>query len=133
MSRTIQTGAINVTVDGTDWTLLCDFNAMIDFQELTGRDATEFLESLEKGDEEKRSGMATVMPLMRQFIWTCLVQNHPDATLKDAGRILSVAPNALMNAVGAAFPDAEVDPISESADQDAKIGDALGEGRAAQE
>ncbi|MBU2936982.1 MULTISPECIES: hypothetical protein [Pacificibacter] len=133
MTKTLKTGAINVTVDGTNWTLLCDFNAMIDFQEETGQDATEFLEKLEQRGAKDAPSMATLMPLMRKFIWACLVQSHPDATLRDAGRIISVAPNALMNAVGAAFPDSEDTSKSEGADQDGSTGDALGEGEAAQE
>ncbi|MGJ8561685.1 MAG: hypothetical protein ACSHX3_15755 [Litorimonas sp.] len=133
MTKTLKTGAINVTVDGANWTLLCDFNAMIDFQEETGQDATEFLEKLEQRGAEDAPSMATLMPLMRKFIWACLVQSHPDATLRDAGRIISVAPNALMNAVGAAFPDSEDNSKSEGADQDGSTEDALGEGEAAQE
>jgi hypothetical protein len=111
-----RTGAFKVTVDGRELTLLCDFNTMCDFQEASGQDAMSFINDL-NSDKEPDLFKA------RLLIHCMLLQTHEDATLRDAGRVLTVAPLAMIDAVGAGMPDIEDDELAD--------GDALGEGVAA--
>lgn len=110
-----RTGAIKVEVDGKSWTLLCDFNALCDFTDATGEDALGFIASMEDGrDPDVRK--------VRHMIHCMLIQTHADATLKDAGRILSVAPAAMMQAIDAATPEVDEDDAS-GAVEDAALGE----------
>lgn len=115
-----RTGAISVSVDGKDWTLLMDFNAMCDFKEATGLDALAFLDTF--GGEEEPD-----MLIVRRLIHCALIQTHPDVDLKIAGRILTVAPTAMMSAAQAALPEPEAD------DEDIPKEPEPGEETAAQE
>jgi hypothetical protein len=95
-----RTGAISIAVDGKSWTMLCDFNALCDFAVATGEDALAFIQSLEGSKSEPD------ILKVRQLIHCMLLQTHDDATLKDAGRVLTVAPLAMMDAIVAGTPDA---------------------------
>ncbi|TYB83940.1 hypothetical protein [Oceaniovalibus sp. ACAM 378] len=95
-------GEVAVTVAGKVWILLMDFNAMCAFEEETKLKVTEFMDQMENGGD-----LSAIH--IRAFIWCMLLERQPDATKKDAGRVLSEDPDALTRALGAAFPDAEAD------------------------
>lgn len=104
MTKAAALGAVVVSIDGTDWTLIADFNAMCDFEVETGLNAMEFMERFETGE----SGAVTATHL-RAFVFAMLKQSHDDATVQDAGTILSRDPDALMRAFAAAFPTPDDD------------------------
>lgn len=92
-----RTGKVTVKVDGKDWSLLCDFNALCIYTDATGEDGLDAIEQLQAGTmKDPRK--------IRLFVHCALIQCHPEATLQDAGRILTVAPDALGHSVDAAFP-----------------------------
>jgi hypothetical protein len=95
-------GEVAITIAGKVWILLMDFNAMCDFEAETGQNAQDFLGLLESGDSVSTTHI-------RDFVWCMLLERQPDATKKDAGRVLSEDPGALTRAFQAAIPDAEAD------------------------
>ena len=74
-------GEASITIDGKTWTLVCDFNAMAEFEEATGKDAMDAFEKAEEG------GVSIVD--LRHMVHSFLKAKHPDATLQDAGDIMS--------------------------------------------
>lgn len=94
-------GEVQVVVDGVTYTLRMDMNAMCAFEELTGKKAIPTLEAM-----EVEGGMGSVSD-MRAFMWAMLQEDHPEVTLKDAGRIMSENVDALGEAIAAAAPEAE--------------------------
>lgn len=121
MSRPVdpRSGAVQVTVDGKDWTLLMDFNALCDLTQAAGEDGIELMTKVEKGEVKDPA-------VLRLIVHCALIQTHETATLRDAGRILSVDPEALFRASAAAFP-------AEDADDAGAEDVAPGEAEAAQE
>jgi hypothetical protein len=99
-------GEASASVDGKSYTLRLDFNAMCAFEEATGEDAMQMLESLERGKPKgavKGQGYATIL---RTLVWCMLKRHHPDATQEEAGDILSSDLEALQRALLAAQPKA---------------------------
>lgn len=97
-------GEIRVAAEGRDWTLRLDFNALCAFEEATGLDALDTLAAFERGEVKVR--------VLRQFFHACLQHHHPEATLQDAGLVVSESPEALNRLMTAALPDA---PAAEAA------------------
>lgn len=93
------TGKVTVTVDGIDWQLGLDFNAMCAFEEKTGKNSFEVVQQFESGKISATD--------LRHLMWAMLVESHPDVTLKQAGDLLSRAPNAIQSALKAATPEAD--------------------------
>lgn len=92
-------GEATAQVDGKTFTLRLDFNAMCAFEEATGRDAMEVLEGLERGKYRATD--------LRALVWSMLHRHHPEATVADAGDILSSDLQALMRVIEAARPQVE--------------------------
>ncbi|MBT9387020.1 hypothetical protein KM176_24480 [Pseudooceanicola sp. CBS1P-1] len=88
---------------GRSWTLCFDFNALADFEQHSGRKAAAFLAEIETDPE------ALSLADMRMMVWAGLVQHHPEVTLREAGQILGEAPEAMMQALGAAMPEPSQD------------------------
>lgn len=91
-------GQVSITHEGERLTLTLDFNALADFEGETGRNALEVLEAFER---KKSMSLGD----MRAFIWAALIQEHPEMTLKDAGRILSSNRSSLSKMLAAIQPD----------------------------
>jgi hypothetical protein len=89
-------GEVSITIDGKVWTLVCDFNAMITFEEATGKDAMDAFEQAEESDVS--------LPDLRHMVHAFLQAHHPDATLRDAGDIMSEDVGVVARLVAAASP-----------------------------
>jgi hypothetical protein len=92
-------GEATVDVDGRRWTLRCDFNAMCEFEDATGKDALTVFGEFETGKVGVKD--------MRAMMWAFLQHHHPDATLQDAGDLLSANVNAMMEVIKSASPTAD--------------------------
>lgn len=92
-------GEATIEVDGRQYTLRCDFNAMCEFEDATGEDALAVFERFETG----KVGVKT----MRAMMWAFMQHHQPEATLQDAGDLLSADANAMMTVIKAASPTAK--------------------------
>ena len=89
-------GETTAQADGKSWTLRCDFNAMAAFEEATGKDAMTAFEAAEQGD-------VSILDL-RHLVRACLLRHHPDATLCDAGDVLSHDLGVVQRLIEGAMP-----------------------------
>lgn len=94
MSRFL--GEITVSVDGKEIVLRADLNAMCIFQEETGFDALSAMEELESGNVDFLK--------MRSLTRACMVRHQPDATVQDAGDVISSDLDVLARLFAAASP-----------------------------
>lgn len=85
--------------DGKTYTLRCDFNAMCEFEDATGKDALATFEAFETGKVSVKD--------MRAIMWSFLLHHHPDATLALAGDILSQDVDVMMEVIRASSPTAD--------------------------
>lgn len=92
-------GEATVDADGRRWTLRCDFNAMCEFEDATGKDALTVFGEFESGKVGAKD--------MRSMMWAFMQHHHPDATTKDAGNLLSNNVDAMMEVIKAASPTAQ--------------------------
>lgn len=94
-------------------TLVCDFNALIEFQRIVGRNPIQG-NPLEQVDPET----------IRALLWACLIHEDPDLTLEDVGRMITFrnftyVANRLIEAWEAALPEddgqeGESDPLAKA-------------------
>lgn len=89
-------GDVRVEANGKVWTLRMDFNALCAFEDMTGENAMETLQVFESGKIGLRR--------LRELILCGLQRHHPEASLLDAGDILTAIPDALARSIGAALP-----------------------------
>lgn len=89
-------GEASAQVDGKVWTLRCDFNAMAEFEGATGQDAMTAFEAAEDGE-------VSVVDL-RHLVRACLLRHHPEATLRDAGDVLSQDMGVVQRLIAASMP-----------------------------
>lgn len=92
-------GKARVEIEGKEYTLVLDFNAMCEFEAATGKNAFETIQAFETG--------AVSASDLRALMWSTLVADQPEITLREAGALLSAAPDAIQKALAAAAPDAE--------------------------
>lgn len=78
------------------YTLRCDFNAMCNFEDATGESALDVFERFEKG--------GVTVKHMRAMMWAFMQHHHPDATLQEAGDLLSENSDALRAVIQASSP-----------------------------
>ena len=91
-------GVVAFDVDGKTWRLVCDMNALADFEVMFGVNALEVLD----GDPKKLSAT-----YMRGLFWAMLQEHHPDVSVREAGKLLAVAQDKMGEALLAAFPAPE--------------------------
>ncbi|WP_226628423.1 hypothetical protein [Alloyangia pacifica] len=91
-------GEVDVTVEDRNWRLRFDFNAMCEFEDRTGKDAMKAFEDVEKGKIGIRD--------LRMVAYVCMLHHQPDATLQEAGDLLSRDMDAVMRVLRAAAPEA---------------------------
>lgn len=92
-------GEVSISVEGRSFTLRMDFNAMAEFEDATGRAALDVFQEAEKGTAR--------MSTIRAIVFAALTRHHPDATVQDAGDILSEDPGVVQRLMAAAAPDGE--------------------------
>jgi hypothetical protein len=93
-------GEATAKLDGETYTLRCDFNAMCAFEDETGLDALDVFEKLEVGGKKAGINIRT----LRLIIWSFMLHHHPDATLEQAGGILSENMDVLAEIIKASSP-----------------------------
>lgn len=89
-------GEVTTEVEGVSYTLRMDFNAMCEFEDATGVSALVAF-----GDAENGTAKLT---MMRAMIHAAMLRHQPDATLQQAGDIISADPEALQRLMAAAAP-----------------------------
>lgn len=97
------TGQISLEYEGRTYGLTLDFNAMADFEAKTGKDSLAVIQRYEE------TGQISMVD-MRALFWAGLSQDHPELTLKDAGRIMSANTTALQKLLEAMQPEEEPGP-----------------------
>lgn len=82
----------------TGHTMVFDFNAMAELEDIAGRDSREVLAKFDDGTVGIND--------LRAFYLACLRRHHPDLSLFDAGDIAGEDPTAWQRVLEAAQPDA---------------------------
>lgn len=96
-------GEVSFEHDGKSFTLVLDFNAIAEFEDLAG--VPNGLAALE-GEMKALDGQMSAKTA-RALFCAGLRGNHPDLTLVEAGRLLTSNVSALNEAMTAAFPKAD--------------------------
>lgn len=91
-------GEGSLLVDGCQWTLCLDFNALCCLEDALGKSAMEFFSDFE-------GGRFPSMRELRQLCYVMLQRHHPDATLEDAGDIMSSDTAGVLRIMNSALPD----------------------------
>jgi hypothetical protein len=94
-------GEGSATAGGKDWKLRFDMNTLADLEEMTGKPAQQVLKDME--DQNGKPMLAR-----RLVCHAMLLHHHPEATIRDAGTILSEDTAAFAAVLKAALPDADV-------------------------
>ena len=89
-------GEVEVTAGAKTYKLRCDFNAMCHFEDATGKEALTAFADLEKGTASIKD--------MRAMMWAFMQHHQPDATLADAGDLLSENTGAIAAVLAASMP-----------------------------
>jgi len=92
-------GEATVEAAGKSYKLRLDINAMCCFEDVTGKEAMAVLEALERGKASTKD--------LRAMLWCCLQGHHPEATIEDAGEIMSQNLEALTSVLQNAMPPEE--------------------------
>lgn len=93
---------VSFEADGKTWTLQFTTNALVELEEAAGKAITELL-----------SVEVPTLKTVRTMFWAGLIENHPELSQKDAGRVIDAAGGfeAVMEivnrAITAAMPEAE--------------------------
>jgi hypothetical protein len=96
-------GQIPANLDGGKINLLLHVNSICELEDAADRPITDILDEL---NDPKRARMKTV----RLMFWAMMLQDKPDATIEDAGRLIQDMrgnhDQVMTDAILAAFPDA---------------------------
>jgi hypothetical protein len=92
-------GEVEIESGGNKYKLRMDFNAMCEFEDVTGVNAMDAFADFEKGKISVKN--------MRAMMYAFLKRHQPDITLDQAGEILSENMGALEAVVSAAMPSAK--------------------------
>lgn len=76
-------GEVAVSVDGVDYTLVLDFNAICEIENLYDMAITQFVELIDTG---MKSGHVSLKDL-RAILWAAMKKADPGATLVSAGQL----------------------------------------------
>lgn len=95
MAQRTNPAAVSFEADGKTYTLLCDMNALIDFEAEFGVSAMELL-------SDDLSALSLIH--MRGLFWVMLKEYHPDIDQRGAGRLMLHAKEKMAEAIKAAFP-----------------------------
>ena len=106
-------GEGEVKADGKTWTLRFDMNVLANLERQTGKRAMQFLEDMDNGEAP--------IDTRRMICHAMLRKHHPEATIDDAGEILSEDMDGFMAVLQAALPDRRQD---QPGNAEAKAGQA---------
>ncbi|WOI54957.1 hypothetical protein [Palleronia sp. LCG004] len=97
-------GEVAIDTDDGPVTLRCDLNAMIEFEDASEMNALEAFEAIETGNG------GGDLRMLRLMVWAMMRHHHPEATVGDAGVVLSCDIEAPAKAIAAASPAADEVP-----------------------
>ncbi|WP_300009681.1 hypothetical protein [uncultured Roseobacter sp.] len=97
-------GSIQREFNGTQLTLVMDFNAAIFFEDETGLDFFETVEAW--GDDDAKLPVKQV----RHFVHAALQEHHAEMSLKDAGKLFSADVDLVRRLMEATTKGVEVAP-----------------------
>jgi hypothetical protein len=92
-------GEVDVEAAGVTYKLRMDFNAMCEFEDITGVNAMDAFAAFEKGNISVKN--------MRAMMYAFLKRHQPNVTLDEAGEILSENMGALEAVVASSMPTAK--------------------------
>ncbi|RMC37495.1 GTA-gp10 family protein [Paracoccus alkanivorans] len=92
-------GEVALEYEGETYTMVLDFNAMCEFEDLTGTRWQDMEAVMENGEARMND--------LRALMLACLRDRHPDMDARMAGRIFSQNIDAFQRAVTAANPEAD--------------------------
>lgn len=95
-------GETTVEVAGKVWRLVLDFNALCHFEGASGKNAMEVMQAFEGGKHSSTD--------LRHLMCAMLARHHPEATVEDAGDLLSEGLDVVGQALAAAMPAPGDDP-----------------------
>ena len=84
-----------VTIEGKDYRLTFDMNAMSDLEQVTGENAFDLIDRIMQGETNATN--------LRALMWAQLQEHHPDTDLRAAGRLISADLEACTKALQAAL------------------------------
>ncbi|ALJ80754.1 GTA-gp10 family protein [Ketogulonicigenium vulgare] len=87
-------GEVTAKYDGQSYKLVLNFNALCDFEDVTGRNGLTLVDQIEAGEPINARDM-------RYLIWAALRQHHLDATVGLAGLIITHDQKAIRKLTGA--------------------------------
>lgn len=97
-------GEIAINVSGVRYKLRLTTNSICELEDLGGRPIGDILDELSNVENVR-------MSTLRQFFWALMLDDNPDAELKDAGALIDGLKGrhteVLAEAVHSAFPDAQ--------------------------
>lgn len=94
-------GEISTKFEGQKYTLRLDYNAIAEFEDMSGKKAFDVFKDFEAGSPAFRD--------LRLLIQAALLRHHPDATLILAGDIVSNDGDLVTKLLQAAFPSPEAE------------------------
>ncbi|MBD9525207.1 hypothetical protein IB235_00105 [Paracoccus sp. PAR01] len=94
-------GEVSASAEGQTFTLRMDFNAMIEFEDATGKPAIDAFQEAEQAAAEGRVDFK----LLRNIVFAALKRHHPDATIETAGTILSEDTQIVQSLLAAVAPE----------------------------
>lgn len=104
MAQRTNPAAVSFEADGETYTLLCDMNALIDFEAEFGVNSMELLSN-------DLSSLSLVQ--MRGLFWAMLQEHHPEIDQRGAGKLMMAAKGKMADAFKAAFPEPAEDDDAE--------------------
>lgn len=93
------TGVVEIQHNGRDLRLVLDFNALCEFETLTSKNALRVLDGAGSIDMSASDARALVCAAMRR--------HQQEATLAEAGDVLSQAPDVLVQILSASQPSGD--------------------------
>lgn len=91
-------GEVTAEATGVTYRLALDFNALCEFEDATGLDPGDTIDVLAK-DGKIKGKLGTI----RQLIRAAMLRHHPEATVRDAGDLITADPTVLRRCLQAAM------------------------------
>ena len=112
MKRNPAAPKVTIELDGKEYTLIMDMNAMTEFEEETGKQIHAIGQDMSMKD-------------FRALVWACLLHSNPEMTPQDVGKLIHIKNMmSVANKVGALYsesmPEGEDVPDVEEKDTKTK-------------
>lgn len=87
--------------------MILDMNAMANLEDITGKKALDIVADIE--------ALNASVSDIRAFYWACLIRNHPEITLAEAGEVYTQDTDAFIRVLTAAVPQAPAGSVEGNA------------------